>query len=154
MKWVNRPAARRARELVDLIAKSLVNDLKDKGFPANRIGPGAALPAKGWIITGVFTDVQEGNRLQRSMIGFGQGATDVQLVAAAQDLSHQPIQTVQEISTKATSGDTPGGAARVAVSPWGAAAKFVLAGQDLERNIKQTASQIAERIAKRFDEKP
>ena len=144
----------RARELVDLMAKSLVADLKKAGFPATRLGPSAALPAKGWIITGVFTDVQEGNRLRRSMVGFGQGATDVQLLAAVQDLSHGPPQPLEEVETKASSDCAPGGAATIALGPWGAAARFVLAGQDLEKNIKQTASQIAERVAKRFKPKP
>jgi hypothetical protein len=144
----------RAQELVELMAKSLVADLKKAGFRATRFRPDQKLPAKGWIITGVFTDVQEGNRLRRSMVGLGQGATDIQLVAAVQDLSHGPLQPVQEISTDATSGKAPGGAATIALGPWGAAAKFVLAGQDLERNVRQTASQIAERIANRFEPKP
>ena len=144
----------RARELVELMANSLVADLKKAGFQATRLKPGRAQPAKGWIITGVFTEVQEGNRLRRSMVGMGQGATDVQLVAAVQDLSHGPPRPVQDVETDAKSGKAPGGAATMALSPWGAAAKFVLAGHDLEKNVKQTASQIAERIAKRFEPKP
>jgi hypothetical protein len=144
----------RAHELVELMAKSLVADLKQAGFQATRLRPGSELPAKGWIITGVFTEVEEGNRLRRSMIGLGQGATDVQLVAAVQDLSHGPPQPVEEVATDASSGSAPGGAATIAFGPWGAAAKFVLARQDLERNVKQTASQIAERIAKRFETQP
>jgi hypothetical protein len=143
----------RARELVELMAKSLVADLKKAGFAATRLKPGYRMPAKGWIVTGVFTEVQEGNRLRRSMIGMGQGATDVQLTAAVQDLSHGPPRPVQDVETDAKSGKAPGGAATIALSPWGAAAKFVLAGHDLEKNVKQTASQIAERIAKRFEPK-
>ena len=144
----------RAHELVDLMANSLVKDLNKAGFRATRLRPGQEVPAKGWVITGVFTDVQEGNRLRRSMIGLGQGATDIQLVAAVQDLSHGPPQPVQDVATDASSGKAPGGAATMALGPWGAAAKFVLAGQDLERNVKQTASQIAARIAARFEAKP
>ena len=144
----------RAHELVELMAKSLVADLKQAGFQATRLRPGSELPTKGWIITGVFTEVQEGNRLRRSVVGLGQGATDVQLVAAVQDLSHGSPRPVQEVATDATSGSAPGGAATIALGPWGAAAKFVLAGQDLERNVKQTASQIAGRIAKRFETQP
>jgi len=144
----------RARELVELMAKSLVADLKQAGFQATRLRPGIELPTKGWIITGVFTEVQEGNRLRRSVVGLGQGATDVQLVAAVQDLSHGSPRPVQEVATDASSGSAPGGAATIALGPWGAAAKFVLARQDLERNVRQTASQIAERIAKRFEAQP
>ena len=144
----------RARELVELMANSLVADLKHAGFPATRLRPGSDMPAKGWIITGVFTEVQEGNRLRRSVVGLGQGATSVQLVASVQDLMNGPPQPVQEVATEASSGKSPGGGATLALGPWGAAAKFVLASQDLEKNVKQTASQIAERIASRFESTP
>lgn len=144
----------RAQELVNLMARSLVADLKKEGFNATRIAPGSVWPAKGWIITGVFLDVEEGNRLRRSMIGLGQGATEIQLVVSVQDLAHGPPRPVQELATEASSGNGLGGAAKIAFSPWGAAARFVLAGQDLELNVKHTASQIAERIAKRFEQPP
>ena len=66
----------RARKLVDLMSSSLVKDLCQAGFNAFRLPPGTALPAEGWLIRGVFTEVQEGNRLRRSMIGFGEGQTE------------------------------------------------------------------------------
>jgi hypothetical protein len=144
------PAAR-ARQLVSLMSTSLLKDLTKQGFNAVRFQPGAPLGREGWLLQGVFTAVQEGNRLRRAMIGFGEGQTDLQVVANVQDLSQGPAKPLYEIATEASSGDKPGAAPTLVLNPYGAAARFVLAGKDLEKNVKQTASQIAERMAKRVE---
>jgi hypothetical protein len=142
------PAAR-ARQLVELMASSLVGDLTKAGFSALRLRPGAAVPSEGWLVRGVVTEVQEGNRLQRSLIGFGQGATDVQVVTEVDDLSHGPPKPLYEVETDASSGKTPGAGPTIVLGPYGAAARFVMSRNDVEKNIKQTASQIAEYVTKR-----
>ncbi len=69
------------------MASSLLKDLTKAGFSALRLQPGATVPPEGWLVRGVFTQVQEGNHLQRALIGFGEGATDVQVVTKVDDLS-------------------------------------------------------------------
>jgi len=147
----NDPEAR-ARQLVDLMATSLLKDLTKAGFSALRLSPGAATPTDGWLARGVFTEVQEGNRLQRALIGFGQGATDLQVITSVDNLSQGPPKPLYEVDTDATSGKTPGAAPTLVLSPYGAAARFVMARKDLEKNVKQTASQIADYVAKRVQE--
>jgi hypothetical protein len=142
----------RARQLVELMASSLLKDLTKAGFSALRLQPGAATPSDGWLVRGVFTEVQEGNRLQRALIGFGQGATDLQVITDVEDLSHGPPKPLYEVDTDATSGKTPGAAPTIVLGPYGAAARFVMAKKDLEKNVKQTASQIAEYVGKRIQE--
>jgi hypothetical protein len=139
----------RARQLVDLMSNSLVKDLSQAGFNARRLPPGTALPAEGWLIRGVFTEVQEGNRLRRSMIGFGQGQTDIQLITSINNLAKGPPEPLYEIATDASSSKAPGAAPTIVLGPYGAAARFVMAGKDLDKNVKQTASQITAEIAKR-----
>jgi hypothetical protein len=139
----------RARQLVDLMSTSLVKDLTAAGFTTFRLQAGAGMPADGWLVRGVYTEVQEGNRLQRSVIGFGQGATDVQVVTDVYDLSHGPPKPLYEVATDATSGNKPGAGPAIALSPYAVAARFVMSRQDLEKNVKQTASKIAEDVAKR-----
>lgn len=141
--------ATRARKLVDLMAKSLVRDLSQAGFNASRLSPGAPAPKGGWLLQGVFTEVQEGNRLQRAMIGLGMGQTDLQVVVSMENLSKGPPKPLYEIGTDATSGNKPGAAPVIAVNPYAAAARFVMSGQDLNRNVVNTASQIAAEISRR-----
>ncbi len=145
------PAAR-ARQLVNLMGDSLVKELAKAGFNAVRIPPGTAVPATGWLVRGVFTEVQEGNRLRRAMIGFGQGQTDIQVVTAIDDLSQGSPKPLYEMSTDANSGKTPGAAPTLVLGPFGAAARFVMSGNDLEKNVKQTAARIAEQMTQRIQQ--
>lgn len=146
------PAAR-ARQLVDLMADSLVKDLSHAGFNARRLSPGAPLAAEGWLLEGAFVEVQEGNRLRRAMIGLGQGKTDLQVVVGMQDLSKGTPKPLYEITTDATSGKKPGAGAVVALNPYAAAVRFAMSGQDLNKNVKNTASQITEEISRRVQQR-
>jgi Domain of unknown function (DUF4410) len=143
----------RARQMVDLMADSLVKDLSHAGFNACRLQPSARMPAEGWLLQGVFTEVQEGNRLRRAMIGLGQGQTDVQVVVGMENLSKGPPKPLYEISTDASSGNKPGAAPVIALNPYAAAARFVISGQDLNKNVRQTASQIVAEISKRAEQR-
>jgi hypothetical protein len=145
--------ATRARQMVDLMANSLVKDLSGAGFKARRLPPGAPTPVDGWLLQGVFTEVQEGNRLRRAMIGFGQGQTDVQVVVSMENLSKGPPKPLYEISTDASSGNKPGAAPVIALNPYAAAARFVVSGQDLNKNVRNTASQIVAEISRRAQER-
>ncbi len=140
------PAAR-ARQLVDLMSKELLKDLSKAGFNTVRQPPDAPLPAQGWLVRGAFTAVQEGNRVRRSMIGMGQGQTDIQVLSCVHDLSQGAPKPLYEIATDANSGEKIGAAPTLALGPYGAAVHFVKAGKDLEKNVKQTASQIAAQVA-------
>lgn len=143
------PAAR-ARQLVELMANSLVKELQKAGFESRRLSPAEPVGNQGWLLRGLFTEVQEGNRLRRAMIGFGEGQTDVQVVATVHDLAQGPPLPLYEIATDASSGTKAGAAPTLVLGPYGAAARFVMAGTDLEKNIKHTAAEIAGRLAKRF----
>jgi len=140
----------RAHELVDLMSRSLVDDLEKKGFAARRLEPDETTPSMGWLLRGVFTEVQEGNRLRRAVIGFGQGQTDLQVVVAVDDLANGTLKPLYDIEEAANSNNMPG--AVITLNPFVAAAKFVLAGVDLERNVIETASKIADAFAARVNQ--
>jgi len=140
----------RGRQIVDLMANSLVKELSKSGFNALRLPAGRAVPAEGWFVRGLFTEVQEGNRLRRAMIGFGSGQTDVQVITTVDDLSQGPPRPMYEVATDASSGNKPGAAPTLVLTPYGAAARFVMAGRDLDKNVKQTAASIAAQMTRRI----
>jgi hypothetical protein len=140
--------ATRARQLEDLMANSLVEDLHKAGFAAARLAPGEATSRTRWLVRGVFTEVQEGNRLRRAVIGFGQGATDLQVITKVDNLSLGQPRPFYEVETEASSGQGPGAGPTIALGPYGAAARFVMAGKDVDQNVKQTAAQIADHVTK------
>lgn len=142
--------ATRADEVVALMSRSLIKELEANGIQARRLRNREPLPAAGWLVRGVFTSVQEGNQLHRAVIGFGAGHTDLQVLVAIDDLAGGVPKPMYSVETKADSGKLPG--AVITLNPYVAAARFVIAGDDLDRNVKQSAAQIARQTTRRVSE--
>ena len=136
--------ADRARELVNRMSESLVQDLNENGISARRLAPGESLPSTGWLVRGVFTEVQEGNRLRRAVIGFGAGKTELHVLVYLDDLANGAPRPFAEFNTSADSGDKPGG------GKYAAGVKYMMGRFDLDKNVSQTASAIAEDISQRI----
>lgn len=143
----------KAQSLVATMSMLIVDDLTKKGIAASRLPANSPLPKQGWLVRGVFMRVDEGGRVKRAVIGFGSGQTDLQVAASTDDLSAgtapAPLYRVQ---TDATSNKLPG--AVVTLNPYVAAAKFVLAGHDLDRSTRATAQKIADEIGARVNAAP
>jgi len=135
-----------ARKLVNLLADSLTQDLRNNALPARRLLPGQPLPGKGWVISGQFLEVDEGNRLRRAVIGFGSGATEMQIAVSVTNMSTHPGTPFLTLGSATGSGDRPGAA--VTLTPYVAAAKFVLAKNASEKDVTLAASNIAAEIVK------
>jgi len=43
------------------MSKSLIDDLEKAGYKAQRLGPDDPAPSVGGLVTGIFTEVDEGN---------------------------------------------------------------------------------------------
>ena len=138
-----------AHELVDSMSMTLVRDLTKAGLKARRLARAEAIPTSGWLVRGVFTEVNQGNQIHRAVIGFGAGKTDLQVLVDINDLAHGAPKSFYELNTAADSGKLPGAGPMIVFCPVGAAARFVIAGKDLDRNVKQTASKIAAEVAGR-----
>jgi hypothetical protein len=83
-------------------------DLSQKGYPAACQPRGTAVMDNTLIVDGYFSDINEGNRLRRLVIGFGAGAssldTNVDVYQRADYITHE----VLEFQTHADSGKMPG----------------------------------------------
>ena len=133
-----------AEKLVNLLADSLTQDLRNNQLPARRLLPGQPYPKKSWVITGQFLEVDEGNRLQRAIIGFGAGATEMQIEVNVTDVSAPPDSPFLVMGSTTGSGKMPGAA--VTLNPYVAAAKFVLAKNASDKDVIHAASAIASEI--------
>jgi hypothetical protein len=138
----------RSKELVDLMSESLLEELGKRNLNASRLGAADAMPVEGLLVRGVFLHVEEGNRLRRAVIGFGSGETELQIVVSVDDLAQGSPKPLYELDTRAESSKMPG--AVITLNPYVAAAKFVLSGHDLDKNITKTAAKIADNIAERI----
>lgn len=138
-----------AIELVDLMAKSLVAELSKAGYRASRLYPGAPIPPEGYLLRGIFVRVDEGNRLQRAVIGFGAGETELQVEASLDDLTAGVPQPFYKVDAGDESRKLPGGI--IMRNPYVMAARFVMSGDDLDKNVKNTAFEIVKNIAARVE---
>lgn len=139
-------------KIVTELNKSLISHLKDKGFIAQRLEPDglASIPQSGWLLQGVFTEVDEGNRLKRATMGFGQGATQMDVQVSINDLaSTNPKEPFIVFGTVTDPKKIPG--AIVTMNPYVAAAKFVLEKNATDKDIQKTAEQIVNEILKNFE---
>jgi hypothetical protein len=135
----------KAHAAVGLMAASITDDLNSDGVPAQRLSAGEPKPASGWLVRGVVTQLNEGNQLQRAMVGFGAGESELQLWVGVTDLAKNPDAPFYTLDASDASGKMPG--AVVKLNPYVAAAKFVMSRHATERDVKATASAIAKAIA-------
>ena len=120
-------------QVVDLMASSLVSDLNRGGVKAQRLGTGQPLPKDGWLVRGVFTEIDQGNRVLRAEVGFGAGSTDLAVLVNVADLQKGKPESFYKLEAQAGSRKLPG--AVVTRNPYVAAAKFVMSRRDLPKNI-------------------
>lgn len=136
-----------AQQLSLLMADTLTKDLKQAGIDARRVLPGSEPPRSGWNVRGMFLSVDQGNAARRAMIGFGAGHSSLQVAVAIDDLAKPSQPLLQEVA-KGSGSYMPG--AIIALNPYMIAAKFVLAGRDQQKAVKDAAKQIAASIEQRM----
>jgi len=145
--------AKKAAELQDLLARSIVSDLEAKRIPAQRLAASAPRPAEGWLVRGVFTELDDGNALRKAVVGFGAGASELGLYVSLTDLAKDGDVPFYSFDTTNQSGKMPG-AAVMKLNPYVAAAKFVMSRHASEAEVTKTAEQIADEVAARIAAKP
>jgi hypothetical protein len=140
-----------AKKLVDTMSKSLVDDLHKAGYKAQRLGPNDPAPSSGALVTGVFTEVDEGNRMHRALIGFGSGGVKMDLYVTMSNLA-SPQKPLYNQAQEDTSSKRPGAA--ITLNPYVAAAKFVMEKNAPEKTVKKTASEISAEVVKHLQDAP
>lgn len=140
--------AEMARQIVETMAESVVQGLTTRGLAALRLhDPAGELPPEGWLVQGVFTEIDEGNRMKRALIGFGKGATSMDLQVWISDLGGQdPRAPFAVFGTVKDPSKIPG--AVVTLNPYVAATRFVLQKNATQRDVRATAEQIVEEVVK------
>lgn len=134
----------KASELVELMSENLVKGLSGHGIDARRCVSGTPLPTDGWLIRGVFTEIDKGRRIVRASIGFGAGSTAMEAYVTVSDLAKNPDAPFIIFGTEKDPSRIPG--AVVTMNPYVAAAKFVLEKNASEKDVKKTASEIVDAI--------
>jgi hypothetical protein len=133
------------QKLPGILQKALVQAL-NSGVARATAGDGMlATQANCWIVRGQFVIVDQGSRAMQAGVGFGAGQSHVEVRAQLYTLS-DPDNPFLVFDTNGASGHMPG--AVVIPNPYVAAAKFVMAKQEPEKETKKIGKQMAVEIGK------
>lgn len=140
-----------AKKLVDTMSKSIVSDLEKAGYKAQRLKADDPKPVAGAWVHGVFTQVDEGSRIHRAVIGFGSGEATMELFVTLTNLA-SPQKPLYEAAKDGASKNKPG--AVITMNPYVAAAKFVMEKNAPEKTVKSTASAISKEVIQHLQPNP
>ncbi len=160
----------KARKLVRTLSDSIIKQLKSKGIHAELLPSTAAdympdqadgrlqflpgcppLPQDGWLVTGWFEKVVEGNAALTATVGMGKGAGNATADVAVSDLTHDPAQPFLIIGSGSRAKKAPGGLATM--NPYVMAAKFVINKREgMEKEVKSLGKEIAKSLVKYIDQ--
>src|SRR5271155_3209494 len=140
--------AAQAQHLVKLMSDNLLKDFAKAGYTTKLLRSSDPRPDDGFLIAGVFTEVDVDNRLRRAVIGSGQGAETLQLYVAAKDLAHftPPLYAADPADT---SDAKPG--AVIEINPNADAVKYSMEADVTDKDIKQSAQRISAELVKRIN---
>jgi hypothetical protein len=133
---------------VKLMSDNLLKDFAKAGYVAKVLRPNDPRPDDGFLIAGVFTQVDADNRLRRAVLGSGEGAETLQLYVAARDLAYFTPPLYQADAADA-SGTKPG--AMIEINQTADAVKFSMEAEVSDKDIKQTAQRISAELVKRIN---
>lgn len=122
-----------AHQTAQNICVQVATSLSQKGIPSTCMQRG--VPPTGnnvLILDGQFTDISEGNRLRRMVIGLGAGASKVEAVVQVIQRTNQGSSEIMDFSTSADSGYMPGAGI---TGPAGAAAGGAVAAASIGVNV-------------------
>ena len=153
-----------AQEVARIVTENLVKSISALGLPAQP-GTIGTPPVAGPVLAveGQFLSVDQGNRAQRMMIGFGAGASEVRTLVQIYETTADGRRLVEDFYTTVKSSRKPGlGPMAGAGAAAGRAAEtaamstgigvMTARSQTVEGDAKNTADEIAKQLKKFFVE--
>ena len=110
---------RLAADTASKLCMSVASNLTAKGYQAVCLQRGTPAADNSLIVDGEFTDISEGNRLRRLVVGLGAGASSLDTSVHIYQRIDSASQPLTDFNTHADSGKMPGAAI---MGPAGAAA--------------------------------
>jgi Domain of unknown function (DUF4410) len=93
------------------MANAMVQELQTLGFTASTVARGAQISGQNiLIVDGEFTDINEGNRLRRMVIGLGVGASTLDTKVQVYQMANGTTQQIMDFTTHADTGEMSGAA--------------------------------------------
>ncbi len=122
-----------AETTAEALQTVMVQELQSIGFTATAVPRGMQVSGQNvLIVDGQFTDINEGNRLRRMVIGLGVGQSTLDTTVQVYQMANGTTQQIMDFTTHADSGEMPGAAF---TAPGGAVAGGAVAAASLGANL-------------------
>ena len=153
------------RQFGTLIATNLVTDIQAMGLSAVQAGPGSSPQVGDGVIRGYLVSVQSGSAVQRFVIGFGAGTSEMDTVVEGYAVTPQGWRKLGSGTLSSSGNKTPGMVvpAAVAIATANPIGLIVVGGakiygeasgkNTLEGRAKATADEIAVQLRIRFQDR-
>jgi hypothetical protein len=153
------------RQLGALIAADLVTDINALGLTAVQAGPGSSPQVGDGVIRGYLVSTQSGSAVQRFVIGFGAGTSEMDTVVEGYAVTAQGWRKLGSGTLSSSGSKTPGMVvpAAVAIATANPIGLIVVGGakiyseasgrSGLEGRAKATADAISEQLKLRFQDR-
>lgn len=146
-----------AEVIANTVTARLVEDLRARGFNAEKAAKAAPPARNDLVIQGQFVQIDQGSQVQRLVIGLGVGATEVRSQVQMFQVGANGWEPVKQFDTVAQGSRFPGGAFWVA---GGAVAGTVVTSAmitsgvgvfreiiaSIDRDARRTAEQVAAKV--------
>jgi hypothetical protein len=133
------------QEIQTSFTNTLQQELNAVPFPVEKWNGADSLPPNNsLLIQGEFTSVNQGNRSQRIMIGFGRGASDVQAQVVVSLKTGSQTIVLSQFTADTSSGIKPGAAVTMGVGSQTAGDKKATVSADASRMAKTVAKQVVD----------
>jgi Domain of unknown function (DUF4410) len=139
-------SASESPRIVKVMSENLLKDFAKAGYIAKTWRAGDPKPEDGFLIVGVFTQVDSENRLHRALLAPNSNSTPIELYVAVQDLTR----FTQHLYNGESGGDGRKPGQVIEINPKADASKFAVEPGASDKSLKQTAQQIANELNKRI----
>jgi hypothetical protein len=153
------------RELGSKAAEKIVAKLQEIGIAAERAAAAGAPASSDALIEGYFVTIDQGDRLQRMLIGFGMGAAELRTVVEVYQMTQSGLKNLGFAEIEAEGGNMPGmlvplgaGAAtgnlaRSAVIGGGVSVVKEVGPETIEAAAERTASEVVDLIKQGYEKR-
>jgi hypothetical protein len=148
----------RARKLAATLSRQIVDRLKKRGINARQANDTESPPRDAIVLRGQFVSIEEGSRVKRMVIGFGAGATKMQVNLQAYQVDDWGLRRLVQAEGSARGDRMPGMATGIGVGA--AAGSLVMSAaisaggsvvQEVTSGLESDAGRLAKKIAERTE---
>ncbi len=134
----------KAASIVNLLAQTIVDELNKNGVRSLRLPAQPRTFVGSWLLEGEFLDYDEGSASKKAVIGFGVGSPQMEVHLLLSEFTGSGSNVLVDTALTGRTDRKPGAA--VTKNPYIAGAKFVLAKNASEKDVKKLGSEIANTV--------